>query len=359
MRRIASPESMSHPVSKFAQWLAGTSVQDKFGLCGLLAMICWISYSLGRRFGHLPFRLHHAVSWRRFFRAPTPTVVQWLDIPSYLQGGVLAALMIANIIAISLHIQNWADVQKRAGCLAVTHLVPLCSGSSIDLPAHVYRVERRTFQWAHRWLGRICVLHCLIHGSVLGTVARNTALGTSLIIPLLAQQWYEAAIRNQAQADHDPRSSPQLQQSPSRQRQRSTDSQLAEPDNTQRPTSDADNDSPPHSMTTPSRSMGPYVTAATLRANSVPWHVSPTQPAILSCITNILAGLQGLHVHQVSRCDEISDIHCLFCLSDDEDHAHESVVLRCTECRALSHLACMEEWLAKRDSGFEISCCAW
>ncbi|KAJ5982663.1 hypothetical protein N7451_012763 [Penicillium sp. IBT 35674x] len=115
---------------------------------------------------------------------------------------------------------------------------------------------------------------------------------------------------------------------------------------------------PPHSMTTPSRSMGSYVTAATLRANSVPWHVSPTQPAILSCITNIRAGLQGLHVHQVSRCDEISDIHCLFCLGDDEDHAHESVVLRCTECRALSHLACMEEWLAKRDSGFEISCCA-
>ena len=188
MPSIASPESMSHPVSKFAQWVAGTSVQDKFGLCGLFAMICWVSYSFGRRFGHLPFRLHHAVSWRRFFQAPTPTMVQWLDIPSYLQGGVLAALMIANIIAISLHAQNWADVQKRAGCLAVTHLVPLCSGFSIDLPAHVYRVERRTFQWAHRWLGRICVLHCLIHGSVLGTVVRNTALGTSLIIPLLVRE---------------------------------------------------------------------------------------------------------------------------------------------------------------------------
>ncbi|OGE46469.1 hypothetical protein PENARI_c242G12223, partial [Penicillium arizonense] len=153
---IVSPKSMSRPASKFAEWLARAPVQDKFGLCGLLAL------------------------------APTPGMLQWLDIPSYLQGGVLAALVIANIIAISLHAQTWADVQKRAGCLAVTHLVPLCSGFSFSLPAHVFRIERGTLQWAHRWLGRICVLHCLLHGSVLGTVARNTSLGASLVIPLLA-----------------------------------------------------------------------------------------------------------------------------------------------------------------------------
>lgn len=175
----------------------------------------------------------------------------------------------------------------------------------------------------------------------------------------LGQQWYEAAVQNQAQADHGPESSPQSQQSRSRQRQRSTDSQLAESDNTQRPTSDGETVFSPHSTTTPSRSMGSYVTAATLRANSVPWRVSPTQPAILSCITNIRAGLQGIHLHSISRSEEVSDIHCMFCLGDDEDHAHESVVLRCTECRALSHLACIEEWLAKRDAGFNISCCVW
>ncbi|OQE57509.1 hypothetical protein PENNAL_c0396G00313, partial [Penicillium nalgiovense] len=121
-----------------------------------------------------------------FFQAPTPGVLQWLDIPSYLQGGVLAVLVIANIIVISLHARTWADVQKRAGCLAVTHLVPLCSGFSFSLPAHVYYVGRDTFYWAHRWLGRICVLHCLLHGSVLGANARNTSHGARLVIPLLA-----------------------------------------------------------------------------------------------------------------------------------------------------------------------------
>ncbi|CAG8876554.1 unnamed protein product [Penicillium salamii] len=160
---------MPRLISKFAEWLGRASVQDIFSLCGLLALVCWLSYSLGRRYSHLPLR-----------------PLQWLDIPSYLQGGILAALVIANIIAVSVHIRSWAEVQKRAGCLAVTHLVPLYSGFSFSLPAHVYRVERGTVQWAHRWLGRICALHCLLHGSVLGTVARNTRLAAPLVIPLVA-----------------------------------------------------------------------------------------------------------------------------------------------------------------------------
>ncbi|KAJ5858268.1 hypothetical protein N7534_003545 [Penicillium rubens] len=176
---------MSRPVSKFAEWLARASIHDRFGICGILALLCWMSYSLGRRFSHLPLRLQQ-VSWRSFFQAPTPGLLQWLDILSYLQGGVLTVLLIANIIVISLHARTWADVQKRAGCLAVTHLVPLCSGFSFSLPAHVYYVEGDTFYWAHRWLGRICVLHCLLHGSVLGANARNTSLGAPLAIPLLA-----------------------------------------------------------------------------------------------------------------------------------------------------------------------------
>ncbi|CAI7611315.1 unnamed protein product [Penicillium viridicatum] len=176
---------MSRPVSKFAEWLARASIHDKFGICGILVLLCWMSYSLGRRFSHLPLRLQQ-VSWRSLFQAPTPGLLQWLDIPSYLQGGVLTVLLIANIIVISLHARTWADVQKRAGCLAVTHLVPLCSGFSFSLPAHVYYVEGDTFYWAHRWLGRICVLHCLLHGSVLGANARNKSLGAPIAIPLLA-----------------------------------------------------------------------------------------------------------------------------------------------------------------------------
>lgn len=184
----ASRKSMPRLTSKFVEWLARASVQDIFSFCGLLALVCWLSYSLGRRYIHLLLRLQHAISWRRLFQAPTPGPLQWLDIPSYLQGGIVAALVIANIVAVSVHVRSWAEVQKRAGCLAVTHLVPLYSGFSFSLPAHVYRVERGTVQWAHRWLGRICALHCLLHGSVLGTVTRDTRLAAPLVIPLVVRE---------------------------------------------------------------------------------------------------------------------------------------------------------------------------
>ncbi|CAI7603367.1 unnamed protein product [Penicillium viridicatum] len=177
---------MSHPISNFAEWFARASVQDKFGFCGLLTLVCWLSYSLVRQCSHWSLSLQHLLSWTRFFQAPTPGVLQLLDIPSYLQGGVLATLVIANIIAVSVQVRSWAELQKRAGCLAVTHLIPLCSGFSFSLPAHVYHIKQGTFQWAHRWLGRLCVVHFLLHGSVLGTVARNTRLEAPLVIPLVA-----------------------------------------------------------------------------------------------------------------------------------------------------------------------------
>lgn len=97
-------------------------------------------------------------------------------------------LVIANIIAVSFQVRSRAELQKRAGCLAVTHLIPLCSGFSFSLPAHVYRIKQGPFQWAHRWLGRLCVVHCLLHGSILVTVARNTRLEVPLIIPLVVRE---------------------------------------------------------------------------------------------------------------------------------------------------------------------------
>ncbi|CAG8890865.1 unnamed protein product [Penicillium salamii] len=162
---------MPRLTSKFAEWLARASVQDIFSLCGLLALVCWLSYSLGRRYSHGLLRLQHAISWRRFFQAPTPGPLQWLDIPSYLQGGIVAALVIANIIAVSVHARSWAEVQKRAGCLAVTHLVPLYSGFSFSLPAHVYRVEQGTVQWAHRWLAFAHCTACFMAPLVIPLVA--------------------------------------------------------------------------------------------------------------------------------------------------------------------------------------------
>ncbi|OGE46584.1 hypothetical protein PENARI_c178G11867, partial [Penicillium arizonense] len=94
-----------------------------------------------------------------------------------------------------------------------------------------------------------------------------------------------------------------------------------------------------------------------LRTNNVPWQVSPARPAILLSATNLLAGFQNLTLQSLSTSEEVNDIHCVFCLAEDGDHANECVILRCGQCQALSHLACAEEWLERRRVGFGTSCC--
>lgn len=105
--------------------------------------------------------------------------------------------------------------------------------------------------------------------------------------------------------------------------------------------------------------IGPYITTAMLRANNVPWRASPAQPAILPFFTNIWAGVQDLTIQSVTSSDKVDNIHCMFCLDEEGDQVDERVVLRCVECRGLSHLACTEEWLAKRGTGRGTSCCIW
>jgi hypothetical protein len=61
-----------------------------------------------------------------------------------------------------------------------------------------------------------------------------------------------------------------------------------------------------------------YVTASMLRTDSVPWCISSDKPATLLGF-NIGAGMQHLELHSLTRSDEVSHIHCLFCLGDDED----------------------------------------
>ncbi|KAJ5651591.1 uncharacterized protein N7484_005314 [Penicillium longicatenatum] len=103
--------------------------------------------------------------------------------------------------------------------------------------------------------------------------------------------------------------------------------------------------------------VAPYITTSMLRANNVPWHVSPAQPAILPLFTNIWAGVQDLTLHSVTPSGEVDKIHCMFCLDEEGDQVNERVVLRFVECRGLSHLACTEEWLRKRGTGCGTSCC--
>jgi hypothetical protein len=98
----------------------------------------------------------------------------------------------------------------------------------------------------------------------------------------------------------------------------------AESDNTDRSPPHGLRQDPPAPLSTsagPVQSINPFVTAAMLRTNSVPWHVSPARPAILTSVTNVWAGVQDLTLGSLSLSEDVDDIHCVFCLAEDEEQA--------------------------------------
>lgn len=172
--------------SRIHAWFAQISIPDKYGLCVAGLLLAWLVYWLGRRCSCWVLRVHRVVSWRRLLQSPAPRILRWLDILSWLQFSVIAVLASANIVAVSLWAHSFAEVQKRAGSLAVIHLLTLCSGFTFSLPADICNIDRQTLAWLHRWFGRICVLHSLLHGSVIVSVARKSAFtSASYVVPLL------------------------------------------------------------------------------------------------------------------------------------------------------------------------------
>ncbi|KAI1828802.1 hypothetical protein DTO027I6_10250 [Penicillium roqueforti] len=175
----------------------------------------------------------------------------------------------------------------------------------------------------------------------------------------VGQRWYEAAIRNQARVPHGSRvAAPSIAHPGQRQMSSVSRRRLTGSGNTDRSPHGLRQDPPVPLSTNPEpvQPFNPFVTSIMLRTNSVPWHVSPAQPAILTSVANVWAGVQDLTLKDLTLSDQVDDIHCVFCLAEDDDLANESVILRC-QCKALSHLACAEEWLEKRSASFGTSCC--
>ncbi|OQD77998.1 hypothetical protein PENANT_c101G11082 [Penicillium antarcticum] len=150
----------------------------------------------------------------------------------------------------------------------------------------------------------------------------------------LGQQWYEAAVRNQARVLQESGVASPLVDShtsqdhvPSASRRR-----LAEFNNANRPPPGRGiRQVSPVSLSDsiePAQSANSFVTPAMLRTNNVPWQVSPARPAVLLSATNILAGFQKLMLQSLKPSVqvpsiEVDSIDCVFCLTEDEEHAND------------------------------------
>ncbi|CAG7995289.1 unnamed protein product [Penicillium salamii] len=167
----------------------------------------------------------------------------------------------------------------------------------------------------------------------------------------VGQQWYEAAVRNQARVPHDSRvATPSIVHPRQRQTSSALRRRLVESDNTDRSLSHRLRQDPPVPLSTsagPVQSINPFVSAEMLRTNSASWHVSPARPAILTSATNIWTGVQDLSLQSLRLSEDVDEIHCVFCLAENGEQATERVILRCDQCRAQAHLSCAEEWLEK------------
>ncbi|OQD78987.1 hypothetical protein PENANT_c068G02722 [Penicillium antarcticum] len=73
----------------------------------------------------------------------------------------------------------------------------------------------------------------------------------------------------------------------------------------------------------PVQPLDSYVTPAMLRTNRVPWRVSSARPALLLLANNLLAGFQTLTLQSLTPSEEVDNIHCVFCLGEDEDYASD------------------------------------
>ena len=184
---LFEPRRMHQVASGLYRWLSRLSVPELYGLCAVFLFASWLCLSLGRhawlrarKWRHLAFWRSTNSSllraWRHYLHVHLPKVFRWLDISTYQQGLVVAIFSAANIVVLSYGADSWATTQRRAGTLAVIHVIPLCTGINFGFPADTLLTDHLVLAWLHRWVGRTFLLHSLLHGSLVASSARTSAV---------------------------------------------------------------------------------------------------------------------------------------------------------------------------------------
>lgn len=167
------------------------------GLCFfvVLLFVAWLLYSVGRhgwawyqennQQDRCQWRLKATKLWRCFSHTMMH-LLRWFDIATWSQVCVLAILIIGNAVALSFKAATWTVIQKRAALLAVINLTPLCMGLTFGFPADLLYIERDSFAWFHRWMGRMFVIHSLLHSiSAVSSTHRSVVKTPRCFLPML------------------------------------------------------------------------------------------------------------------------------------------------------------------------------
>ncbi|KAI2854330.1 hypothetical protein CBS76997_11209 [Aspergillus niger] len=71
-----------------------------------------------------------------------------IDISTAFEVILVGVLLGANIVLLLVSAHGWADVQQRAAKLAVLNLLPLGTGLTFGLPAHLLGISRSAVLWS-------------------------------------------------------------------------------------------------------------------------------------------------------------------------------------------------------------------
>ena len=83
-----------------------------------------------------------------------PWLAQTIDISTAFEVILVGVRLGANIVLLLVSAHGWADVQQRAAKLAVLNLLPLGTGLTFGLPAHLLGISHSAVTWSHRWFWR-------------------------------------------------------------------------------------------------------------------------------------------------------------------------------------------------------------
>ncbi|KAF9890691.1 hypothetical protein FE257_005557 [Aspergillus nanangensis] len=124
-------------------YIVQLSQTDWYGICAVITLGIWLGWRLAYRCSHCIVRWH-LMHIRRLWCYALPRPLYQLDIATFREGLLMVLLLTVNILPLVIRAGSRMIVSRRAAHLAVLNFIPLWTGLTFGLPAHLLGVKWST-----------------------------------------------------------------------------------------------------------------------------------------------------------------------------------------------------------------------
>ncbi|KAF8545272.1 hypothetical protein BDD12DRAFT_785781 [Trichophaea hybrida] len=105
-----------------------------------------------------------------------------------LHSTALLAYVATNTVCTSLGVKSVEDLRSRSGIMALINLMPLGLGNHTNLITNTLGLSMLAYSRAHRWVGRIAVIHSIVHvfASLISSGGRLGRMNSKLVAGVIA-----------------------------------------------------------------------------------------------------------------------------------------------------------------------------